>query len=280
MKKASNALMKLRVILLLTFILTNLSSKSNPKVTNCFSPSKTYFTKNCGQWPNNVLFRASIKNVTVWFEKNCITYQITNPNISIHEKPNAADSIYSQVYKVMFNNPNQESEIIYSKPLQHYNNYFLGNDTSKWRGKVPNYSSFTYKNLYDGIDMKFVGVQDGFEYSFIVNDKKNLSKIKFNYNGIDKLKILENGNLNIPTFFGNISESKPIITDMKGGKLNYNASYLEKDNIIQFEIDKNIEAPFIIDPTIVFSTFSGSAADSSDSKFSGNTCRIREFIFS
>lgn len=261
MKKASNALMKLRVFLLLTFILTNLSSKSNPKVTNCFSPSKTYFTKNCGQWPNNVLFRASIKNVTVWFEKNCITYQITNPNISIHEKPNAADSIYSQVYKVMFNNPNQESEIIYSKPLQHYNNYFLGNDTSKWRGKVPNYNSFTYKNLYDGIDMNFVGAQDGFEYSFIVNDKKNIDKIKFNYKGIDKLKILENGNLNISTFFGIISESKPTITDMKGGKLNCNASYLVNDNILQFEIDKNITTPFIIDPTIVFSTFSGSLSD-------------------
>ena len=45
---------------------------------------------------------------------------------------NAAFTIHSHAYKVEFLNGNKIAEVIPDKPLPGYNNYFIGNDPSKW----------------------------------------------------------------------------------------------------------------------------------------------------
>ena len=44
------------------------------------------------------------------------------------------------------------------------NNYFIGNDSKKWRTNVPAYSQVKYKNLYPGVDLLFYGNQRQLEF--------------------------------------------------------------------------------------------------------------------
>ena len=34
-------------------------------------------------------------------------------------------------------------------------NYFLGKDSARWRGRVPNYASVRYENIYPGVDLVY-----------------------------------------------------------------------------------------------------------------------------
>ena len=38
-------------------------------------------------------------------------------------------------------------------------NYFIGNDPTKWRTKIPTYKKVEYKNVYPGIDLAYYGNQ-------------------------------------------------------------------------------------------------------------------------
>ena len=47
-------------------------------------------------------------------------------------------------------------------------NYFIGNDPSKWRTNVPNYTKVAYKDVYPGVDLVYYGNQRQLEYDFVV----------------------------------------------------------------------------------------------------------------
>ena len=50
--------------------------------------------------------------------------------------------------------------------LPGYNNYFLGNDQSRWASEVPGYAEVRYQALYPGIDLHFYSKQRVLEYDF------------------------------------------------------------------------------------------------------------------
>ena len=47
-------------------------------------------------------------------------------------------------------------------------NYFLGNDSAKWRHGVPQFARVRYENIYPGINLVFYGNQGRLEYDFQV----------------------------------------------------------------------------------------------------------------
>jgi len=57
-------------------------------------------------------------------------------------------------------------------------NYFIGNDSKKWRRNVPNYAKVKYQNVYPGVDLVYYGNQSGqLEYDFVVAPGADLSVI-------------------------------------------------------------------------------------------------------
>ncbi len=73
-------------------------------------------------------------------------------------------------------------------------NYFIGNDKSKWRSGIPQFSRVQYKSVYPGIDLVFYGKQGRLEYDFQVAPGANPTQAELQFDGATKLE-LQNGDL-------------------------------------------------------------------------------------
>ena len=64
---------------------------------------------------------------------------------------------------------NESTEIIPDKPLDTYNNYFIGNDSTKWARNCRIYQGVTYKNIYPGIDLRYYTDNGKLKYDLIIH---------------------------------------------------------------------------------------------------------------
>lgn len=227
------------------------------------------FIQNLNQWDPKVLFQLSIQNSTLFFEKNCITHLVLDPK-GLDKMAKAkfdpkieVGPIKAHAYQVQFLNSSSTVEVLGAEKHDFYHNYYLGNDPSKWAANVPVYKSLTYKNLYSGIDLVYYDQSNLLKYEYIVAPGSSPSQIQTQYNGDVKLEI-KNGVLLIKTSVGEVSELRPIAYQItaKGEKKSVTCNYKVKKNVMTFELGAyDPSLPLVIDPTLVFSTFSGSTGD-------------------
>jgi hypothetical protein len=148
-------------------------------------------------------------------------------------------------------------------PSINYYNYFIGNDPSRWASNVHDYAQVTYDELYKGVDMNVYAFGPNLKYDLIVEPNADASQIKIEFEGLDRLSI-EQGNLVMSTSIGDFTEQKPYAYQVINGyKSEVPCKFILKGNAISFSISKNYDRslPLIIDPTLIFSTFTGSTAD-------------------
>ena len=149
--------------------------------------------------------------------------------------------------------------------LPHNCNYFYGNDPSKWRTDVPNYSAITYKDIWPGIDLRYHGDGRGMKYDFIVNPGADVSRIKVRYDGVENLNVTSGGDLEAETSFGPIHERIPeIYQEIDGRKREISGHYiLRESGVFGFELAEgyNPAFPLVIDPELIYSTYLGGNGD-------------------
>jgi gliding motility-associated-like protein len=171
-------------------------------------------------------------------------------------------TVHSHAYNVKFLGSNPKSEIVPDKPLYTYNNYILGNDPSKWVFNASLYQAITVKDVYPGIDVRYYSNNGTLKYDIIVRPGGDVSKIAMKYDGLDEMK-LKARDLVLGTSVGELKELSPYTFqyDEKGRK-EINTKYSLKNNIVRFDV-KNYDpsSTLIIDPNLVFCSFSGSTAD-------------------
>jgi hypothetical protein len=68
-------------------------------------------------------------------------------------------------------------------------NYFVGNDSTKWRTQVPTYSKVRYGNVYDGIDLVYHSVGHDLEYDFEMQPHADPKAIEMEFDGIDRMAL-------------------------------------------------------------------------------------------
>ena len=83
---------------------------------------------------------------------------------------------------------NKDPEIIPEGLQEGRVNYFVGNDSTKWKTDIPTYQAVVYKELYPGIDMKFYGDNRQLEYDLIVNPGVDPSQVQLAYEGVEGLR--------------------------------------------------------------------------------------------
>jgi len=149
------------------------------------------------------------------------------------------------------------------KPEQSHNNYFIGNDRSKWASNCGVFHEVMYKDIYPGIDVKYYAEEGLLKYEFIVHPGADPRQIAMQFNGIDKLTI-KNNELILATSVGDIKELSPY-TYQAGlqGRQKIDCRYrLDKNNTVHFSVkDYDASQVLIIDPTLIFASLSGSTAD-------------------
>ncbi len=171
--------------------------------------------------------------------------------------------IRGHVFEVKFINANPNPIVIPEKPIETYNNYFLGNDKSKWAGGCKIFNAVTYKNIYPNIDVRYYTNNGSLKYDFIIHAGGDASKILLYFDGVDGLKKNGNNQLIIKTSVEDIKEDLPysyLVTP--NGRKEVNCDYVVKGNFISYNIPQaNGTSTLVIDPQYVFSTFSGSRTD-------------------
>ncbi len=242
------------------------------------------FTENQGQFGEKTKFRCNAPGVTFYFAAGEVAYLFSRETDEPIEKalgpwggvagmPESLDRLDRPRYKregllvhAKFVGANPNAEVIGEGMLPHKSNYFYGNDPSKWRTNVPNYSAVRYRNIYPGIDLMYYGDDHSLKYDFVVRPGADPSKIEIEYEGVNSLSVNTQGELLISTQFGDVIERVPYVYQEIGGdrrQIPCRYLILDKDRF-GFVLDDNYDRShrLYIDPELLYSTYlGGSDAD-------------------
>ncbi len=243
------------------------------------------FIENKGQWDKQVDYKSGISNGAFFLQQQGFTVVQQNEKdlLSLSEMmhghddggkkaeqkytPQSASSIITlrqHAYRVRFSGASSSVKTIPDKALPTYNNYFYGSDPSKWQGGCKLYQAVTYKDMYPNIDVRYYTDQGTLKYDLIVHPGGNIDNIVLKYEGIDRLSV-KNKELIIGTSVGDVKELYPYTYQFgKEGRQTLDCKYVvdEKTKAVRFKVkDYDPGATIVIDPTLIFCSFSGSSAD-------------------
>ncbi len=234
------------------------------------------FTENQGQYGVNTVFKAHSGPANLYFCRDEVVYLLgrykNEPDKSQsfanmpfkHAMPKSEiETIY---FRTKFIDANPNVEIVGFDRLSYKSNFFKGNDQSLWHTDVPSYGSIVYRNIYQGIDLKYTGRGSSAKYQFELMPGADPGLIKIAYDGIDLLSLNSNGDLQIQTSFGTVMEKAPVIYQEINGTRNSIAGRFDliAPGILGFKIDGIYDSsfPLVIDPELIYSTyFGGSGTD-------------------
>jgi hypothetical protein len=220
------------------------------------SNSQNYFIENRGQLQNNDIYFYT-QNSRIWFTNKSVWYKLDVENNR------------QEIVKQKFIGINS-IEPIGKSPIDFYCNFFLGNNSNKWKSNVPCYRELYFENIYIGIDLKFYFVENDLKYDFIIHPSADNNQIRIRYEGLNDLKINNFGDLLIKTQLDYIIEKDLCIyqeingiTNQINGKFNRFNNYEYGFEILE-KYNKN--EILVIDPIVKlrYSTFLGGIGDDID----------------
>ncbi|MBO4645982.1 MAG: gliding motility-associated C-terminal domain-containing protein [Bacteroidales bacterium] len=253
--------------LLLLMLLVSLASAHH---RDSLTAEGIAFIPNEGQWNESFLFKASLHGGAVFAEPDCFTFVVLNPD-QLKEfysaKFNAAaphsGMIDASAYKIRFVGADPNVQVSGGKQLPGYNNYYLGRNTHGWKSQIPKYQEITYHNLYPGIDLNLTQEGAHLKYEFTLAPSASASNIQLDYEGVQNL-FVSKGKLVITTEAMQILELQPIAyqLDKNGNRRHVDCKYKVTRRRLTFELGEyDTSLPLVIDPVLIFSSYSGSTAD-------------------
>ncbi|MBN2728919.1 MAG: T9SS type A sorting domain-containing protein [Bacteroidales bacterium] len=151
-----------------------------------------------------------------------------------------------------FLNANPNVQIYGEKESATYNNYYLPHCAEGILRNI-DYGQIRYKDLYPGIDLVFYANNGNLKYDFILQPGADPNDIILQYSGADELKLGENGDLQIRTFFHELTDAAPVLFLEDGSMIE--SEYVLNDNKISFLIKDYNGSGLTIDPELSWSTY-------------------------
>jgi gliding motility-associated-like protein len=232
--------------------------------------SQYEYVENKGQWHENVLYKVSINDGAMFLENNCITWALVDPegmsySTAHHGSEIGTKSLFraAHSYKVNFKGANPNPQIYAESPSNDYENYYIGKDPSKWASYVQKFNKVNYNSLYPAIDLVYYHQENTLKYDFILHPGSDYTDIDMEYVGTDML-FVENGNLVINTTVTVLRELKPYAYQVfENDTVEVVCDYALRKNRLGFSFPNGYDKTktLIIDPSLVFSTYTGSTGD-------------------
>ncbi|MES2799124.1 MAG: T9SS type B sorting domain-containing protein [Bacteroidota bacterium] len=226
------------------------------------------FVENKGQWPAGVFFKSRIEGGNFWIQQKQFIFQLMDYSSmeEAHRNPkssNGNDEIPSVLVFQNFIGANEVTNIEKFHPSEAYLNYFIGNKSEHWASNVHSYEEAIMHEFYDGIDLKLIENKKQLKYEFHVQAGSNPQIIKFEYHGHQRQEINKKGELVIHSKLGQIIEEKPYAYQVINGKIvEVQCQFKIEHNQIGFQLGTyDPAAILVIDPVLVFATYSGSLTD-------------------
>lgn len=255
----------LTVVFLGNWMISFAEIKQHPIYLNNISGGGISFIENAGQWNDSAKFKAELPGGAVFITDYGFRYlfedveQLQKAHDEAHLRDVSNDLITRHVYDVIFENSLLNSNFHTSEKKSTYHNYFIGNDPSKWASKVSLYEFVGHESLYENIDLVLYSKNHSLRYDLIVYPGGNVNDILVSYNGVD-ITLEESGKLKVTTAVNEYYEDKPYTYQIiNGEEIGVSSQYVVRNGKIGFEILGTYDpaSPLIIDPDLIFSTFSG-----------------------
>jgi len=219
------------------------------------------FIENKGQWHENVLYKADLDNSVVFFEKDAFHYQVTQfryEHLGVIVEPKKTGT---HAFKARFLNTTGLQKLSAEDQSLTYYNYFLGNDSSRWKGNVHAYKTVNYHNLYKGVDLVAYFSGESMKYDYLIAAGADPNQIQLKYEGVETPKI-KRKSLQIKHELGLMIEAEPYAYQIIGGNtIEVKCEYqISNEGVVSYYFPEgyNESENLIIDPMLIFSTYSGS----------------------
>ncbi len=140
---------------------------------------------------------------------------------------------------------------------------FLVGDESQWGTGAQDYDTVVVEGLYPGTDLRLFFGSAGLKYEFLLAPGADPRQVRLRYEGLDSLSI-RGGQLHCVTPVATYGEARPIA--YQPGERGPNlipCAFELKNQEVRFDLPKryNKKKPLVLDPELIFSTFTGSTAD-------------------
>jgi CHU_C Type IX secretion signal domain/PKD domain len=239
------------------------------------SPPGFSFIKNKTQWPEGIEFSTKVPGGNLYLEHGVWTFSFLDKERiqRLHEQGHhtfrenpvrgGMPCIDGVAIKFAFEGANKLAEAQPFGLIPTTYNYFVGNDPSRWSSDNRAYEGVVYSSFYPGIDLKISGDGTNLKYDFIVAAEADPSCITVKYSGARKTW-LDQGDVIIESQLATLIEKKPVAYQrIHGVRKLVPCQYTFRDDAIGYVFPNGYDAceELVIDPLLIFSTYSGSTAD-------------------
>lgn len=232
---------------------------------SCFGQHR--FIENKGQWPADALYGTSVPNGRVYLEKNALTFDLFDEEtvqavFGGHrgEKPiKPPKELDCHAYKLILEGSASDGVNIEGKdPFETKYAFYLSGREGK---NAKAFHSVIYTDIYPSIDLK-IHSRENLKYDFIVKPGGHPEDISLRYDGV-KPELKRSGELLISTAVGQVMESAPFAYQVIDGAIvRIDCAFKISEGSIVFDLGSyDQEYDLIIDPELIFSTYSGSLTD-------------------
>lgn len=230
------------------------------------------FVENRGQWAEKVKFKAELNSADFWVTNEGLVLNMWDPSVTeiLHDRSNQKTEVNGHALFIKFTGADFSKVEASGTAFSHYYNFFKGNDPLKWKNQVKCFPSVIVRDLYPGVDLEILESAGTIKYNIICQQQGNAQwpeQLSMEYQGADSLKVIKDS-LVIFTSVGNIVEYIPKVwvESKLAPSVDLNTHHQIRGNKVHFKHEqKNYifkgATRIVIDPILVFSTFSGSRAD-------------------
>ncbi len=262
-----------RMILRLKFLILLLV----PVVIALAGPGPAFrFIENRNQWPEIIDFSARVPGGNLFIQPDRLRFSFLDERQlqALHEhghkqlkdamEPGSLeDCVDGRAIQLIFEgaNPHASANPFGGVPTTF--NYFIGNDPGKWGHAARAFEGILYNDIYPGIDLKIYSEGNNLKYDFILAPGADPQNIAVDYQGADQL-FLDHGDVGIQSSLVSLTEQKPVAHQIINGKRKVvSCNYILKGARLSYGFPGGYDPCYelVIDPLLIFSTYSGSTAD-------------------
>ncbi|MGI4884901.1 MAG: gliding motility-associated C-terminal domain-containing protein [Janthinobacterium lividum] len=239
------------------------------------------FIENKGQWDARARYAAPLPGGRLFVEDAALTYLFVDPAaLRPHgDAPVAAEKgavarnapaapagqVAAHAYTVHFEGARRQARAAAETPTGEVRNYLQGSDPRRWAHGVGSFRRVRYAGLWPGIDATvYENADQRLEYDFALAPGADAARVALRYEGAPVALDAATGHLAVATAVGTVTERAPQAwqTDAQGRRQPVACRYALSGNTVRFALGPYDHARALtIDPTVVFSSFTGSTVD-------------------
>jgi uncharacterized protein (TIGR03437 family) len=200
------------------------------------------FEPNIGQADSHVRYLAHASSSTLWL----------TADEAVLGSPLGA-------LRIRFEGGNRASEIKPEGALAGRTNYFIGNDSNRWKRDIPLFERVRYHSVYPGTDVVFYGNPQDLEYDLVLQPGADPRKIRVAYAGVKQMRLDAGGDLLFTVGSSEIRQHKPRIYQ---GAASIDGHYiLLGRNRVGFAVAAYDRTKSLtIDPVVTYASYLGGSA--------------------